>query len=108
MKKTTGQPANGIQSDSRMTVTLNRENMRNLLFAAKMLDVEPDRLLNEWLLLDMLRDMRDPQSGALRELAYATVFDGAERAAAFNRNLARFEKRRGINSAPMVLDVKKV
>lgn len=93
MKKRVGQTNTPGKDADTMTVTLNRENTRNLRFAARMIQVEPERLLNDWILRDPLRDMREPGSGALRDLVEMTAFSSEEGALTVAGNLARLETR---------------
>ena len=106
MKNRVGQSNRPGKDADTMTVTLNRENTRNLRFAARMIQVEPERLLNDWILRDPLRDRREPGSGALRDLVEMTAFSSEEEALSVAGNVARHEQRRGAGFRPLAPEVR--
>ncbi|MDD4871586.1 MAG: hypothetical protein PHR77_13600 [Kiritimatiellae bacterium] len=80
----------------KLTVTLNKENTRNLLFTARMVHVEPERLLNRWFIRDILRGMR---LGDLRGLIDAIVYESTDEAACVMRDMIEWEKKRRLPGA---------
>ena len=80
-----------------LTVTLDEENARGLLFAADVLEEEPEDLLNEWVLRDEMRDVLQGETGILRDWFEATIFEDEETAQRIGNRIVAFEKKAGLN-----------
>ncbi len=79
-------------AEQKIQITLTAENTENLRFAAKMSGIEPERIVNEWLLLDLLREVRNPGSGALRDLIGMTVYYDPAEAEEVKQRVADWER----------------
>ena len=55
-----------MNADSGLTVRLSPENARSLLFGAKMLEIDPGELLNNYVLSNLGEELEHPRDHMLR------------------------------------------
>ena len=72
-------------------ITLNKENAANLQWVSDFTGVEPERLVNEWFLCDLLRDARDPVSGFLRDIIESVIYEDAAEGEEVQKHLKDWE-----------------
>jgi len=77
-----------------MKLELNEENARRLLFVANLLELEPERLLNDWMLSDWLKDFEDAGTGCLRGLYKETQYDAEKTAKRVAVRLMSYERQK--------------
>jgi len=91
-----------------LTVTLDEENTKGLLFAAEMLGIEPEELLNDWILRDDMRAALKANSGYLTDVLISMIeFENEETAQRVAGKLKAFEIAQGFkNSFQLQMNVK--
>ena len=77
-----------------MKLELNEANARRLLFVANLLELDPEHLLNDWMLSDWLKDLEDAGAGCLRELYKETQYDDAKTAKRAAVRVMSFERQK--------------
>jgi hypothetical protein len=90
-----------------IAIELNEANTKSLRFAAEVLEMEPERLLNEWILRDQMRDILDAKIGTLRDLFEMTEFEDVETARRIGERITAFERGGGLDcSSPLQIRIK--
>lgn len=76
-----------------MRIKLNEQNTRNLLFVANLLEIEPEHLVNDWLLRDYPADLVNAGTGGLRALYETIEYDNPRMAKRVAVRLMSWERK---------------
>jgi hypothetical protein len=89
--------------DTPLTTKLSMENSISLSFLAKVLNMEPEQILNRFILRDMFSTAMDQRSGYLRDVVEhgGMVFPTVEAKTAVMRKIKDFEKNGLEHFAPL-------
>jgi c-di-GMP-related signal transduction protein len=97
-----------MSKETRLTVTLDEENTKGLMFTAEMLEIDPVELLNDWILRDDMRAALKANSGYLTDVLISMIeFENEETAQRVAGKLKVFEQAQGFrNAIPLRVNAK--